>query len=335
MPRFMPLPIMAAIAAAFAPLLLVTGKPGVQAAPQSESFAGPWIVHFRAVVSSDAKGIRTEQGTTISNYYLSYSDRVLCQAPPDGKISFESRQGKFLHRAKWKTVGGEAGDYRFSGAGRLKASGQFADGSLKLHLEWASGEGSGKSAGRRITKPVGTHEMKSEWTLKPVEPGAGGNKLAFSGHRTTTMSQQLAGCPPQQLFESVYVVQAPVADLEVAIAGPQDPLAADETCTLRVTVKNLGPDESQETLLRVVVPNEGELVSATNGGVMSSGFVVIPVGILAAGASSKAEVVYRLSEKPSEGKTSVWTLANVSSTAVDPHPENNGAFQPTTFKAKE
>jgi hypothetical protein len=339
MSRRVPLPVVAAIAAVFASLLLVTGIPRVEAAPPRQSFAGPWIVQFRAVLTPDARDIRTEQGTTFSEYFLSFSDRVLCQVPPDGKVSFENRQSRFHHQAQWKTAAGETGDYRFGGTGLFKGSGQFADASLKLHLEWTSGKGSGKSAGQKITKPVGTHEMKSDWMLKPVppaaQPGAGGKKLAFSGQRITSMPQQLAGCPPQQLVETVYMVQAPVADLEVAIAGPKDPLAADGTCTLSVTVRNLGPDESQQTMLRVVLPNDGELVSASEGGAAPADIVVFPVGILAAGATSKAEVVYRLSGKPRDETTWVWALAHISSAAVDPHPENNGAFQPTTFKARE
>jgi len=337
MPRSIRFRVVVATVAVFAPLLLSAGTPIVAAAPPSQPFAGPWIVQFRAVVASAAEGIRTEQGTVLSRYYLSVSDRVSIQVPPDGKVSFENRQARYHHQAQWKTAAGETGDYRFGGGGVLKGSGQFANGTLKLHLEWTTGKGSGISAGQRISKPLATPEMKSDWVLKPVppadQPGGGGKKLAFSGHRLTTMPQQIAGCPPQQLVETVYVVQAPVADLEVAVAGPKDPLAADGTCTLSVTVKNLGPDESQETLLRVVLPNEGELVSASEGGAEHAGFVVVPVGILAAGDSRKAEVVYRLSGKPSDETTWVWALAHISSAAVDPHPENNGAFQPTTFKA--
>lgn len=323
--------------------LLDSRSAAIAAEGTSADFAGPWHIRFSASVTPDPKEIKTDQGTTFSEYRLWFVDRIPFDVSKDGKLKCEHAQGTFQHRAEWKTAAGEAGDYRFGGSGVLKGNGQFVDGNLKLHLEWASGEGRGSSSGKPIATPVGAHGVKSDWVLKPVDPKVkpgSGKKLVFAGERSTAMPQQVGGCPPLQLVETVYVEQAPLTDLEVSVKDGPDPLPSDGKCTLSIEVKNLGPDESRQTLLRVILPlgveevAVGDKVRPRSG---SNNILSLPLGRLAKGESKKVEVAFRRSGEiiPADKEALVSTLVQVSGEGHDPHFENNGAFASTTFQPKQ
>ena len=260
-----------------------------------------------------------------------------------GQVIFEQRHAQFFQRAQWKTSEGAASDYAFTSSGVFQGSGQFAANALELNLEWTTLDGRGTSGGQRISKPVGVHTWKSKWTLKPETPpksdlaGVTTPKLILAATRTTSMPQQLAGCPPLPLLERISIVRAPTADLEVKAKDTPDPAAASKARTLAVSVKNLGPDDSLGTVLRVLLPSGATFISAGEVRPIKaeSDILMFNLDKLAKGTSVQLDIrlEYPAAQK-SEAKEAATTLVQVSGAGYDPNQGNNGHFETASLAAK-
>lgn len=331
---------------------------------EKDWFVGPWDVDYQALVllPNEAK-LKTDRGTEFSEYVLSFEaqarfvvekDRVVMRSKTagptakyepindkGGQVILEQRHARFFHRAHWKTADGAASDYAFTATGVLQGSGQFAAKALELNLEWTTLDGQGTSGGRRIAKPVGVHTWKSKWALKPETPaksdlaGVTTPKLVLAATRTTPMPQQLAGCPPLPLLERVSIVRSPIADLEVKAKDAPDPVPASKARTLSVTVKNLGPDDSLGTVLRVVLAEDAKFLSAGEARPLKAEGDILTFNLdkVANGASVKFDIRLEYeAAKTSEAKAAApTTLIHVSGAGYDPNQANNGHFE----RAKE
>jgi Domain of unknown function DUF11 len=330
-------------------------------------FAGPWDIDYQAMVLPHDEGkLKTDQGAEFSDFVLSFSaqarfivakDRIVNRSTTEpgpsskweqidekgGRVIFHQRRPQFFHRAHWKTPGGEKSDYVFTSSGVFQGSGQFSAKALELNLEWTTLDGRGMSGGRRISKPVGAHAWKSKWTLQPDTPaksdlaGVTTPKLILAATRVTPMPQQLAGCPPLPLLERVSIVRAPMTDLEVKAKDAADPVPASKTRSLAVSVKNLGPDDSFETVVRLLLPSGAIFISA--GEVLpdrvEGEILTFHLDKLTKDASVKLDIrlEYPVAQK-SEVKEAATTLVQVSGAGYDPNQGNNGHFVTAGLAAK-
>jgi hypothetical protein len=289
------------------------------------------------------KPIKGDRGDVFSEYRLSFDCRGVIQVAKDGKVSLADDKAAFHHQAKWTTAEGKAADYLFGGKGALRASGRFEGEALKLNLQWTSGAGRGAASGKRIDEPVAVHSGKSEWTLKPAKikvafgSGEANSVQGFTGIRRSMMPQSLAGCPPLPLVERIEVYRLPTADLAVT-AKATPPVEAGGPMTLKVTVKNLGPEPAHGIELNLHLPVQAKIVAPKRHESRQPGLLPLihAMNDLPSGASADFELVVQNTAQP-EGnapQAEAAILVQVVTDAYDPNPANDEHFDEMLWKAK-
>jgi len=308
-------------------------------------FQGRWIVDFHAfVMLPDGAPIRTDNGANFSEYRIFFAGQGAFETAKEGTVSFEIMDGRFYHLAKWEAADGTKGDYQFAGSGTLKGSGQFVGSALKLKLEWKPGEGAGTFAGKAITQSVISDAVASEWELKSVEPWAEATPqwrrraLTFVGQQMSKMPQKIGDCPTLPLVESLEIVKAPTADLEVNVKVSPESGVAGRNCALSITIKNLGPEESPGAIVRVVLPPGTQVISPKDMTKKADVFdtLKLPIEQLAKNAVTTVNVEYGVAgeKEPATKSAEILVLAHVTGTGYDPNQANNGRFIRTQFNPK-
>jgi uncharacterized repeat protein (TIGR01451 family) len=290
------------------------------------------------------KPIIGENGNTFSDYHLSFVSRQTFPAGNDGKLSIHDAQASFHHRAVWKSADGKEGEYKFAGTGTFHGSGQFVGQTLNLDLTWTSGTGPGKANGQLLDETAGAHSGKSEWTLKPVTMtvrfGSGDAKeiVGYAGSRRSIMPQQLAGCPPLPRIERVEVYRLPTADLEITSRANPVSIRPGGGRTLKVAVKNVGPDPAHGVELSMLLPDGARVISPAEYKNQLAGLQPLAIALndLAKGGKVDVEIQYEAAaDEPIDMiDAELITLVFVSSASYDPNHGNNGHFDRTTLKAK-
>src|SRR5262249_39119083 len=159
---------------------------------------------------------------------LWFTGRTSFEVQKDGKVLCELIDAHVHHLATWKSSDGASHEYRFDGAGCLKATGQFKSGALAIRLEWQTGDGTGISLGKTVTQSVMTEPVVSKWELKPTDPWPEAipewrrKALTYFGRRESSLPRLPAEWPSSPLSQQLLLVKAPKADLEVvAKAGAE------------------------------------------------------------------------------------------------------------------
>ena len=163
-------------------------------------------------------------------------------------------------------------------------------------------------------------------------------RAAISGGAFPAPAPTVAGGDPADLeaadpdgsnnvdASAVPVERAASADLGIVKAAPAIS-AVGSTVTYRLTVTNFGPDDATDVLLDESVPDGLAFVSATAP--CETGFAC-DLGTLNLGASRTVEVTF-LIPPDNVGDTLVANTASVSSSAIDPQPDNDSDTGLTTL----
>ncbi|GAA4888348.1 hypothetical protein GCM10023237_02020 [Streptomyces coeruleoprunus] len=124
-------------------------------------------------------------------------------------------------------------------------------------------------------------------------------------------------------------VSRPSADLSIALSASPEPVAPGETLTYTVTVRNDGPSNAENVVLRDTLPAEGRFVSATPSRgsctvppVGSTDTVRCSLGTLANTSQATTQIVVTV-RAPAGG--TVTNTATVTSSTPDPDQADNTA----------
>lgn len=137
------------------------------------------------------------------------------------------------------------------------------------------------------------------WTVGTLGPGesqtvfyqAQIQSTASAGPITSSATGSATGTSDAMASLDVEIDDSPL--LRLSLAPESGPAVADVPFTYTLTFGNVGTTNPDDVLLTMAVPTGTNFVSATDGGVETSGVVTWDVGLLGVGASRQVQVTVR------------------------------------------
>ena len=123
----------------------------------------------------------------------------------------------------------------------------------------------------------------------------------------------------------ISVPVAPVSDLSIAMTGTPDPVGAGSNLTYTIKATNGGPSTDPAAVVADTLPANVVFVSATGGSVPEGGMIEMPLGSLAANASTTVTIVVSPTAAAAGGGTGAITNSATINSPYNVNLENSAS----------